>query len=180
MKESKWRWAIFGLVSLILVGSDGAGAEKAGAKLAPAEIRQYQGQDLSSVNDFRENSIAGPQAISLNRYRLKIGGRVEHTLALTSAQVLSEKHYSKVVTLYCVEGWDVRILWEGVLLDDLLAKAGVKHDAVTVIFHAADGWLYLVSAFGVYSRKKNPAGLQDERADTFCRTGVSLSGRGRV
>jgi hypothetical protein len=28
--------------------------------LAPVEVRSYQGKDLSSVNDFRENSIAGP------------------------------------------------------------------------------------------------------------------------
>jgi hypothetical protein len=28
--------------------------------LEGAEIREYQGERLSSINDFRENSIAGP------------------------------------------------------------------------------------------------------------------------
>ncbi|MDH7475700.1 MAG: molybdopterin-dependent oxidoreductase, partial [Anaerolineae bacterium] len=53
---------------------------------------------------------------------------------------LDRKQYSKVVTLYCVEGWDATILWEGVLIEDLLNQAGVQDDAVTVIFHAADGY----------------------------------------
>ena len=32
--------------------------------LEGVEIREYQGIKLSSVNDFRENSIAGPQYVS--------------------------------------------------------------------------------------------------------------------
>jgi len=28
--------------------------------LYPEEIREYEGQDLSSIGDFRENSIKGP------------------------------------------------------------------------------------------------------------------------
>jgi DMSO/TMAO reductase YedYZ molybdopterin-dependent catalytic subunit len=34
----------------------------------------------------------------------------------------------------------VTILWEGVLLEALLSKAGVQRDAATVIFHAADSY----------------------------------------
>jgi len=30
-------------------------------ELDGVEVRQYQGENLSSVNDFRENSIKGPQ-----------------------------------------------------------------------------------------------------------------------
>jgi len=29
--------------------------------LSPVEIREYEGQKLSSIDDFRENSIDGPQ-----------------------------------------------------------------------------------------------------------------------
>ena len=110
------------------------------AELEPAEIREYQGENLSSIDDFRENSIAGPQQVSVEDYRLEVTGLVEQPLSLTYDQVIDREQYSKVVTLYCVEGWDATILWEGVLLEDLLDQAGVKDEAVVAIFHAADGY----------------------------------------
>ncbi len=118
----------------------GVSFEKPVTPLPPVEIRQYKGQNLSLVKDFPENSIVGPQTVSLETYQLKISGLVEHPLALTYAQLLAEHHYSKVVTLHCVEEWDATILWEGILLKDLLEKAKIKRDAVVVIFHAPDGY----------------------------------------
>jgi DMSO/TMAO reductase YedYZ molybdopterin-dependent catalytic subunit len=124
------------LVGLMLVSCVGSKS----AILEGAEIREYQGEKLSSIDDFRENSIAGPQQVSLEDYELEITGLVDKPLTLTYDQVLDRKRYSKVVTLHCVEGWDVTILWEGVLLEDLLNQAGTQDSAVTVIFHAADGY----------------------------------------
>ena len=49
-------------------------------------------------------------------------------------------NYTKVVTLFCVEGWAAEILWEGVLLRDLFEDAGVKDEAVVAIFHSVDGY----------------------------------------
>ena len=40
--------------------------------LDAVEVREYEGEKLSSVNDFRENSIKGPQNIELEDYQLKI------------------------------------------------------------------------------------------------------------
>ena len=48
--------------------------------------------------------------------------------------------YQKLVTLDCVEGWSVTLLWEGVLIDDLVSQAGFKPEARIVIFHAYDGY----------------------------------------
>jgi DMSO/TMAO reductase YedYZ molybdopterin-dependent catalytic subunit len=128
------------LGGLILAGCGAAGEQKMTSSLPRVEIREYEGQDLSSIDAFRENSIKGPQSVSLDTYKLEITGLVEKPLSLTYAQVLERDAYSKVVTLHCVEGWDATILWEGVLIDDLLAEAGVRDGAVTVIFHAADGY----------------------------------------
>ena len=50
------------------------------------------------------------------------------------------KHYEKVVRLNCVEGWSVNILWEGILVRDILNDAGVLPEAKTIIFHAYDGY----------------------------------------
>ena len=115
-------------------------AAPAPTSLPAVEVRSYQGKDLSSVKDFSENSIKGPQKVDLSSYRLQIGGLVKKPLTLTYDQVLDREKYSKVVTLHCVEGWDATILWEGVKVSDLLAQA--RHDtaAAVVIFTAHDGY----------------------------------------
>lgn len=119
-------------------GSDGI--NKA-AELEPVEIKEYKGKRLSSLNDFRENSIQGPQYIDTKTYRLKISGLVDKPKTYTYQEILTgRRHYRKVVTLSCVEGWSVTILWEGMLVKDLLNEAGVSHKAKTVIFHAYDGY----------------------------------------
>jgi DMSO/TMAO reductase YedYZ molybdopterin-dependent catalytic subunit len=109
-------------------------------ELGTTEVREYAGEDLSSVDELRENSILGVQRVSLDDYKLEITGLVEDPQSLTYEQVLDRDQYSKVVTLYCVEGWQVTILWEGVLIEDLIDQADIKDEAVTVIFRAADGY----------------------------------------
>jgi DMSO/TMAO reductase YedYZ molybdopterin-dependent catalytic subunit len=109
--------------------------------LAPVEVRSYQGQDLSSINDFRENSIKGPQQINISTYQLTVTGLTNRTIVYTYNQILAKyPHYSKVVTLHCVEGWDATILWEGVLVRDIIVDAGVDPRANTVILTAHDGY----------------------------------------
>ena len=106
-----------------------------------AEVRDYQGAKLSSINDFIENSIKGPQHVDPKTYRLKVTGLVAQPQELTYDQVLSKYPSSKkVVALDCVEGWNVTILWEGIHLRDLFADAKPTSDAKTVIFHAVDGY----------------------------------------
>lgn len=105
------------------------------------EVRNYEGEDFSSILDFRENSIAGPQFIDESTYRLNISGLVEHPHSYAYRQVIEgHQSYVKPVTLYCVEGWSVNILWEGILVRDLLDEAGPRPEAKTVIFRAYDGY----------------------------------------
>ncbi len=131
-----WMLLVLGSIGLVLAACGSADP----IILEGTEVREYEGVNLSSINDFRENSIAGPQKVSREGYRLEITGLVDKPLSLSYEQVLNSKHYTKVVTLHCVEGWDVTILWEGLLIEDLLKQAGVKDSAVTVIFHATDGY----------------------------------------
>jgi DMSO/TMAO reductase YedYZ molybdopterin-dependent catalytic subunit len=110
-------------------------------RLASAEVREYKGEKLSSVNDFRENSINGPQNVDKRSYRLEDTGLVRRNLTYTYDEILSSyRTYEKVVTLHCVEGWDVTILWDGILIEDLLKEAVVDPNAKTVIFYAYDGY----------------------------------------
>jgi len=108
--------------------------------LGSTEVRSYQGKDLSAISGFHENSIKGPQYIDEASYRLAVSGLVEMPLNLTYDEVLARQKYSKVVTLYCVEGWNATILWEGIRLDDLFGQAGVLPGANTAIFRAYDGY----------------------------------------
>jgi DMSO/TMAO reductase YedYZ molybdopterin-dependent catalytic subunit len=107
--------------------------------LKPVEIRNYEGTDLSSISDFRENSIKGPQRIDLNSYELNITGLVSQPKSLSYTDILENfRSYKKVVTLHCVEGWNATILWEGFLVEDLIGMT--DKNASTVIFHARDGY----------------------------------------
>lgn len=108
--------------------------------LSPIEIKEYQGEKLGSINDFRENSIKGVQYIDKNQYQLEISGLVEKPAKLSYTDLLKLPSYQKVVQLDCVEGWSVKALWKGILVRDLLQELSIKPEAKAVIFYAADGY----------------------------------------
>ena len=53
---------IISIVAIIMINLSGCLQQD--LQLDNLEIREYQGEKLSSVYDFRENSIKGPQIIS--------------------------------------------------------------------------------------------------------------------
>jgi DMSO/TMAO reductase YedYZ molybdopterin-dependent catalytic subunit len=165
-----------GIVALLVLAPAGRDSGKTGtpAPLIPVEIRSYQGKDLSSVNDFRENSIEGPQQIDISAYRLTVTGLTNRTVVYSYDQVLGKfPHYSKVVTLHCVEGWDATILWEGVLVRDILADAGIDPRANTVVLTAHDGYTtsfpltYLTGRDIIMAYRMNNVTLPVERGYPF-------------
>jgi len=110
-------------------------------QLEPVEIREYQGEKLSSLNDFSENSIEGPQRVDINEYTLEIVGLVQETKKYSYQEIINNfDHYKKVATLDCVEGWIVKILWEGIMVKDLIGKDNIMPKAKIIIFHAYDGY----------------------------------------
>jgi DMSO/TMAO reductase YedYZ molybdopterin-dependent catalytic subunit len=128
-------------IMLVAEAGCGGGTTDSARELESVQVREYQGEKLSSINEFRENSIKGPQYVDIQTYRLKITGLVRQPKSLTYDEVINTHQlYQKVVTLNCVEGWSVKILWEGVLVRDLLAEAGYLPSAQVVIFHAYDGY----------------------------------------
>jgi DMSO/TMAO reductase YedYZ molybdopterin-dependent catalytic subunit len=142
--------------------------------LSAVEIRDYKGEKLGSINDFRENSITGPQRVDISTYRLNLTGLVQDGRTYTYNDVIdNHAHYEKVVTINCVEGWSVKILWEGVLLKDLLAEADYNTTATVVIFYAADGYStslplsYIVGNNIMIAYKMNGVVLPPERGFPF-------------
>ena len=142
-------------------------------QLAPVLVDEYQGEDLSSIEDFRENSIKGPQYIDKSSYTLEVDGLVDESLIYTYNEVLEYDRYKKVVTLHCVEGWSVKILWEGILLADLMEASVVNDKANTVIFHAEDGYTtslpldYILENDILMAYKMNEVELPAERGFPF-------------
>ena len=132
---------IVAILSVVLLSfACNKGLKNAGTELPSVQVTEYKGEKLGSIEDFRENSIKGPQQIDVAGYRLDVSGLADTPRSYTYEEVLAHPKYSKVVTLNCVEGWSVKVLWEGVLVEDFLKEAGVKPLANTVIFHAADGY----------------------------------------
>lgn len=142
-------------------------------ELDAVEVREYQGEQLSSVNAFRENSIKGPQYVDINEYTLEIRGLVDSPKSFSYDEVISFQPYTKIVTLYCVEGWNAKILWEGVRIKDLIDSAGAKDEANTVIFHAYDGYTsslplyYVRGADLLLAYRMNNVTLPPERGYPF-------------
>ena len=127
---------LFALLGLAIYYS-----QNSSKNLYPGEVRDYQGENLASIADVRENAIKGTQNINVSTYQLEITGLVNKTIDYTYDQVTNSfQKYQKIVTLYCVEGWSAKILWEGILVDDLIKEAGVNSSAVGAIFYASDGY----------------------------------------
>ncbi len=159
------------LVSLIVVAIILQNTPK---MLYPEEINEYEGQNLSSINDFRENSIRGPQHVNETEYKLIVKRLDNNTIEYRYNDVINGfQKYQKVTTLRCVEGWSVKILWEGFLLEDLLNETGIDPEATLVIFYAYDGYStslkldYILENDILLAYKMNGLTLPPERGFPF-------------
>lgn len=115
-----------------VAGVDVGGAADAGTDAA---------EPLSSLDDFRENSISGVQTMDIAQYRLAITGLVGHPASYTYDDVMNTfDYYERPAWLHCVEGWSVNIMWGGVLLKDIFAAAAPRPEAKVVILRAYDGY----------------------------------------
>jgi DMSO/TMAO reductase YedYZ molybdopterin-dependent catalytic subunit len=162
------------LISTLAIASCAGAGQGDINELATVQVRNYEGEDLSSITAFRENSIKGPQSVDINSYRLKVTGLVGEQKDYTYDQVLSDfANYQKVVTLNCVEGWSATILWEGVLVKDILNASNPLPEGTVVIFHAYDGYTtsfpleYLMDNDIMLAYKMNDVVLPAERGFPF-------------
>jgi DMSO/TMAO reductase YedYZ molybdopterin-dependent catalytic subunit len=160
---------IFSFVSLSGCNEGGSGS------LGSSNVGDYHGQNPGgNSGSFRENSIQGPQNIDIEKYSLEITGLVIEPKTYTYDQILTQyKHYTKNVTLNCVEGWSVDATWEGILIRDILNSSGVKDTAKIIIFYAYDGYStsfpidYVMKNDIIMAYKLNNETLPPERGYPF-------------
>ena len=149
MKKS----ALLLLVLMALLSGCAASAQPAGDSAAQdavssateeryreGELREYEGTKLDPAVGPRDNSIKGIQQVDLATYRLTVDGLVDLPADYSYEEVIALPSEQRLVTIYCVEGWNATILWKGVTMQTLLDAAQVQETANTVIFHATDGY----------------------------------------
>ena len=174
MKKKSLLIVLSVIIQILLTISFTGCLKQQNIQLDAVEIREYQGERLSSVNDFRENSIKGPQYINISTYQLSITGLLEQEKNYTYDEIINTfQHYKKVVILDCVEGWSVKILWEGVLVKDLIREVQPNPSANTIIFKAYDDYTtsfplnYTMDNNILLAFKMNNATLPAERGFPF-------------
>ena len=129
------------LIVFLLVVVGLAGCMQQTPSLNGVEVREYQGHKLNSIFDMHQNTIKGAQYVNATTYRLHIYGLVDAPVNLTYQDVTTNfTQFKKVVTLNCVEGWSVTLLWEGPLVRDVLNRSQPKPGATTLVFYSSDGF----------------------------------------
>ncbi len=129
-----------------ILGLTGVGI-LAGAKIDSAlgssisAVSNAIGVPLPGASNFRYYTITGSYpVIKADTYELKVDGMVETPLRLSLADLRSMKRTQLVHRFQCVTGWYVpNVHWEGVLLSDVLERAGVSSQATALRFFSADG-----------------------------------------
>ena len=140
--------AVFAMLAIA-----GCAQDKAAETAQQVEIKDYEGEKLGSVRDFRENSIAGVQKIDPKKYHLDITGLVDKPTSFTLPELAEFKRVKKLIQLDCVEGWSVKALWEGIPLSEIFSRVKPRPQANTVIFYSEDG--YSTSHPLDYIKKRN-------------------------
>ena len=95
---------------------------------------------------YRIDTVLGSVPhISAKDWSLKIHGMVDRSVVVTMADLAAMNQVEHVITLGCVSnpvgGNEIGTArWGGVLLSDVLARAGVKSEAEQLVTRSQDGW----------------------------------------
>lgn len=93
------------------------------------------GKKLLSVEDGPVRDIMDEPAVDLDTFKLEITGLVDSSYFLTWDKIEDFPAYdTDTILMYCVEGWEVWGRWKGILVKDLLNRAGVDPAGKYVLF----------------------------------------------
>lgn len=102
---------------------------------------------ITPVGDFFriDTALGGAPQVDASTWSLRITGMVDSPLTLTLDDLAKMPQVENIITLGCVSnevGGDLigTAKWGGVLLADVLARAGVKSGAEQLVSTSSDGW----------------------------------------
>lgn len=85
-------------------------------------------------------SVFGYPTIDLNSFSLEINGLVDSSFNIPGNELkLWARAQTDIILMYCVDGWEVWGIWEGILVKELLKAAHVQPEGKHVLFSSADG-----------------------------------------
>ena len=102
------------------------------------EATEFEGVNLTPINQQRNNGLAGKQVLDRATYTLTVDGMVDHPLTLSYDDLLAYPQIDRLEDLNCVDGWFFTAKWTGPSLKAIFTDAGVKPEATIVIFHTTD------------------------------------------
>ena len=86
-------------------------------------------------------AVKGIPAFNLNTYKLSVTGIVDSPYKLNWTEVRSLPAISTGdMMMYCVDGWEVWGNWRGILVKDLLSRAGLRDSSNYVLFKGLEGY----------------------------------------
>lgn len=117
---------------------------------APPPGTSLEIEDLSPLftpnRDFYriDTALIVPR-VDLEAWRLRVTGMVDRPFELSFAELLDLPQVESDITMSCVSnevGGDLvgNARWQGVLLSDLLDRAGVRAGATQIVGRSVDGW----------------------------------------
>lgn len=105
--------------------------------------KQYTEKDISKV--FRVNGYPPEtkewkdmEKDNFKKYRLKVGGMVQHELSLSLSDIKSMPYQSQITKHICIQGWSNIGQWGGVRMIEIMKLAKPSPKAKYVVFHAYD------------------------------------------
>lgn len=134
------RRVVLGLLALGAVGVVGGSTLQRvlDDRLGPA-VRATGLGPVVPIDRWRYYTVTGSFPTARN-YRLRVSGLVDEPLRLTLDDLLALPATDLTRDFQCVTGWRVSdVAWRGVLLRDLLDRAGVQAGAAACRFTSFDG-----------------------------------------
>lgn len=138
------RRVVLGMLGLGAVGIVAGASIQNGISDALAPLQQHDPTGLTDLlpgDSFRIYTVTdGFPSESAAQYQLTVDGLVDKTLQLSLADLQAMPATTLVKPFQCVTGWRVSgVEWKGVLLSDLLDRAGVAGGASALRFESFDG-----------------------------------------
>ena len=138
-RRAALRFFTVGLGGLLLWQGAAAAAPAAGQRPRFTGSRE-RGSGQGNAHPVTQWLFDSRQRIDAEAWRLRVDGQVRASLEMSYTDVINLANHAARATLDCTGGWYTIQNWSGVRLSDVLALAGVRDDAASVVVRSQTGF----------------------------------------